>query len=88
MKYMLNQRKLSAAICLLAILQGMLCVLTACSTEKRYTSKSETGYSSVPEASFMRYLKKSNEQAVTHAITWISLKKELICGIKKGTVML
>ncbi len=50
MKFMTKRRKTSAAVRLLAILQGFLCVLTACSTEKRHTSKSETGYSSVTEA--------------------------------------
>ena len=50
MKYMLKRKKTPAAICLLAIIQGLLCVLTACSAEERYTDKRETGYGSWTEA--------------------------------------
>ena len=50
MKYMSKRKKTPAAIRLLAILQGLLCVLTACSAEERYTDKRETGHGSGTEA--------------------------------------
>ena len=50
MKYMSKRKKTPAAIRLLAILQGLLCMLTACSAEERYTDKRETHHGSGTEA--------------------------------------
>ena len=50
MKYMSKQKKTPTAIRLLAILQGLLCMLTACSAEERYTDNRETHHGSGTEA--------------------------------------
>ena len=47
---MSKRKKTPAAIRLLAILQGLLCMLTACSAEERYTDKRETDHGSGTEA--------------------------------------
>lgn len=50
MKYMSKQRKTSAAVCLLAILLGLLCMLTACNAEVHHTDKNEASSSPAAES--------------------------------------